>query len=105
MKWFDKWLFKRVQHGSKLHVNDKVEAAPNNSIASSKMSTLGNNGRSPDMQGVHFILYPAVGGNIVELRSFDERKDRNETKLHIITSDQDLGQSLAHIITYTSLTR
>lgn len=105
MKWFDKWLFKRVQHGSKLHVNGKLEAAPIDGVASSKMSTIGHQVRSPDMQGVHFILYPAVGGNIVELRSFDERKDRNDTKLHIITSDQDLGQALAHIITYTSLTR
>jgi len=29
--------------------------------------------------------------------------DRNDRRLHIINSDQDLGQSIAHIITYEML--
>jgi hypothetical protein len=50
-----------------------------------------------------FTIYQAVGGNIMEYSSYDEKNDRHEHRLHIITSDQDLGQGIAHIITYEML--
>jgi len=60
-------------------------------------------GRSFDTRGMGFTIYQAVGGNIMEYSSYDEKTDRHEHRLHIIPTDQDLGQGIAHIITYEML--
>jgi hypothetical protein len=60
-------------------------------------------GRSFESRGMGFTIHQAVGGNIMEYSSYDEKTDRHEHRLHIIPSDQDLGQGIAHIITYEML--
>jgi len=59
--------------------------------------------RSFETRGMGFTVYQAVGGNILEYSSYDEKKDSFEHRLHIIPSEQDLGQGIAHIITYEML--
>jgi hypothetical protein len=59
--------------------------------------------RSFESRGMGFTIHQAVGGNIMEYSSYDEKNDRHEHRLHIIPSDQDLGQGIAHIITYEML--
>jgi hypothetical protein len=59
--------------------------------------------RSFETRGMGFTVYQAVGGNILEYSSYDEKKDNYEHRLHIIPSEQDLGQGIAHIITYEML--
>jgi hypothetical protein len=59
--------------------------------------------RSFDTRGMGFTIYQAVGGNIMEYSSYDEKTDRHEHRLHIIPTEQDLGQGIAHIITYEML--
>jgi len=68
--------------------------------------------------GINFTLHKANGGYVVEYRAkinqalnigtvainkYSDVDVVRETKLHIITSDQDLGQQLSHIITYEAL--
>jgi len=48
-------------------------------------------------------IYRANGGTVVETRVYDRHKDRNQTQLHIVSHDDDLGHSLAKIITMESL--
>jgi len=48
-------------------------------------------------------IYRANGGTVVETRTYDRHKDRNQTQLHIVSHDEDLGRSLAKIITMESL--
>jgi hypothetical protein len=48
-------------------------------------------------------IYRANGGTIVETRVYDRQKDRNQNQLHIVGHDEDLGRSLAKIITMESL--
>ncbi len=48
-------------------------------------------------------IYRANGGTVVETRVYDRHKDRNQTQLHIVSHDDDLGRSLAKIITMESL--
>jgi hypothetical protein len=59
--------------------------------------------RTFESRGMGFTIYQAVGGNILEYSYYDEKKDNHEHRLHIIPSDQDLGQGIAHIITYEML--
>ena len=48
-------------------------------------------------------IYRANGGTIVETRVYDRQKDRSMNQLHIVGNDEDLGRSLAKIITMESL--
>ena len=54
---------------------------------------------SIDNDGLRFKILPADGGFVAEFRVYDSIKDRHHTRLHIIPSDQDLGQRMGQIIT------
>lgn len=59
--------------------------------------------REIDHHGMNFTIMSAVGGHIMQYSQYDEKNDRHDRRLHIINSEQDLGQSIAHIITYEML--
>ena len=68
------------------------------------------NGRGPNeicARGMNFTIYPASGGHVVEIRDALNHFDtpRNEHTLHVIHSDKDLGEALAHILTFETLKR
>jgi len=52
---------------------------------------------------MHFTLHAANGGYVMEYKTYDPKTDRQYTALHIIPSDQELGQSIGHIITLECL--
>lgn len=58
-----------------------------------------------EQNGMNFTLYTANGGYVMEYSMYDPRTDERNNALHIITSDQDLGQVIAHIITLECLRR
>jgi hypothetical protein len=70
-----------------------------------KMATLSSartgrphgNTLSNDNEPLRFTVYNASGGKIVEISHYDQRTDRHHTSLHIITSDEDFGESLGKI--------
>lgn len=49
--------------------------------------------------GMNFSLYSASGGYVVELKQYDRKTDRSDNKLHIINSDENLGERIGEIIT------
>ena len=53
--------------------------------------------------GMNFTVYRASGGHVIEHRVYDRKQDRNNTSLHVITDDKDLGQEIGKIITFESL--
>jgi hypothetical protein len=66
--------------------------------------------RSSDVESVsesdpilNFRVFSAVGGRVVEFRTYDRQKDRNFTQTYIITNDQDFGDRIAKIATMESL--
>ena len=52
---------------------------------------------------LNFRVFSAVGGRIVEFRSYDRQMDRNNTQTYIITNDEDFGEKIAKIATLESL--
>ena len=60
-------------------------------------------GRTLDSRGMSFTIHQANGGYIMEYSAYDEKTDRHNNALHIITSNQDLGQGIAHVITLEML--
>jgi hypothetical protein len=45
----------------------------------------------------------ASGGYVLEYSTYNDKTDRHDNALHIISSDQDMGQGIAHIITLEML--
>jgi hypothetical protein len=60
-------------------------------------------GESLSSEPLRLSIYRANGGIVVETRTYDRQKDRNQTQLHIVGHDEDLGRSLSKIITMESL--
>ena len=56
-------------------------------------------GSSLDSRGMSFTIHQASGGYVLEYSAYDDKTDRHNHNLHIIPSDQDMGQGIAHIIT------
>ncbi len=67
----------------------------------SKMATLtssrGHQSLSSENEPLRFTVYNASGGKIVEVSHYDQKRDRHDTSLHIIGSDEDFGESLGKI--------
>ena len=53
----------------------------------------------------NFCLHPAEGGYILEYNHYDENHDRNTQRLHIINDGDDMGESIAKILTVELLRR
>ena len=60
-------------------------------------------GSNLDSRGMNFTIHMANGGYVLEYSSYNEKTDRHDNALHIINSDTDLGQGIAHIITLEML--
>ena len=56
-----------------------------------------------DSQGFRMQVYKASGGIVIETHAYDEKKDRNNIGLYVITEDQDVGYELGKIITFENL--
>lgn len=75
---------------------------PEGRITSAKNSVISRD-RSLNSRGMNFSIHQANGGYVMEYSSYDDKTDRNSNSLHIITSEQDLGQGIAHVITLEML--
>ena len=53
--------------------------------------------------GLNFTIHMANGGYVLEYSTYNDKTDRHDHALHLIPSEQDMGQSIAHIITLEML--
>jgi hypothetical protein len=101
MKWFDKWFRNKCKaawegDGQEIDYESKVSIGPSaNKLASNIPGSHDN--------GIHFVIYGANGGHIVETSKYDRVKDRHHTGLHIIRDEDDIGQEISKIFTLESL--
>ncbi len=56
-------------------------------------------------EGMRMQIYKASGGYVVETRTYDHHKDRNNNSMHVITESQDLGDALGKIVMMEALKR
>lgn len=54
---------------------------------------------------IHFKVQTVNGGTVVETRWYDHKKDENRVKLHIITQDENISESIGKIVTMELLQR
>ena len=76
----------------------------NDALPSSKsINTITSGRRLDQSNGMNFTIHSANGGYVMEYSKYDPRTDERNSALHIITSEQDLGQGISHIITLEML--
>ena len=97
MKWFDKWLYTKVRdmwdnkdkyelESSKKWLQDKHSMAINmGTTAMIERSRAEGEGR------ITFELSSAVGGKILNVRHYDERKDLHDKQTYVIPTGEDIG--------------
>ena len=96
INWFKQKVIQWVRE-------DWNKARPEQDVLVSNSISTVSKGRRLDQHGMNFTIYSANGGYVMEYSMYDPKTDERNNALHIITSDQDLGQGIAHIITLEML--
>jgi hypothetical protein len=102
MKWFDVWLYSKVRD---MWDNRHKYEEMNQSgwlTENKKMGTIGvaqiERGSVEGQDRISFDLTSAVGGRILNVRRYDDRKDRHDNQTYVIPSGEDVGSRVAKII-------
>jgi hypothetical protein len=103
MKIFDKWLYTKVRH---MWENKCEYEEPQNSwLKNNKQMAIGmgttamvERGNAEGQDRITFELTSAVGGRILNVRRYDDRKDRHDSQTYVIPSGEDVGSRVAKII-------
>lgn len=105
MKWLDKWVYKQVKKAwANKNRFEEEEAVQMKEKASRNMAGLQigtamvERSRAEGENRISFELTSAVGGRILNVRHYDERKDRHESQTYVIPSGEDIGERVAKII-------
>lgn len=107
-RWFDKQVegaWYRAQNARK--EEKEMSSGSTNAVMKAQGPRLGSIGGPVSSlgHGMNFTIYHANGGHVLEYNEYDPINDRRTQKLYIISSDKDLGQGLAEIITLEHLRR
>jgi hypothetical protein len=51
-----------------------------------------------DIEGLRFTVMPARGGTIVQLRSYDSKRDQHEYSTYVIPDGEDIAQEVGRIV-------
>ena len=97
MNWFKRIVVKWVREDWE----KASQPMPDDCYPSTKMSR-GNSIRSNDINTdptLHFKIFDAVGGRIVEFSRYDRRNDNHQHQIYIIGKDEDFGEKIAKIST------
>jgi hypothetical protein len=99
MKFIDRWLYAKVRdmwdNSHKYQENDMISSKGYNMAGAQAMVERG----SPEGQDrISFELTAAVGGRILNVRRYDDRKDRHDCQTYVIPSGEDVGSRVAKIL-------
>jgi hypothetical protein len=102
MKWFEKWFFKQSQKAWNNRDQYEAEAYVNKTRQDKLSMGIGTamveRGRPEGENRINFELSFAVGGKILNVRHYDERRDRHEHQTYVIPNGEDIGERVAKII-------
>lgn len=104
--FFKRWLLKSVKDAIDVErQNSNLVGTPPDIISSKSLRIGKQEPAQLDSQdkAMHFTVYVANGGRIVETRRYDRKTDRSSNGLYVITNDQDFGKEIDKIITMEAL--
>jgi hypothetical protein len=101
MNWFDKWLYKKTRdmwdnrHKYEEKNTGWLQEKHNMAIG---MGAVVERSRAEGEGRITFELSTAVGGKILNVRHYDDRKDRHDSQTYVIPNGEDVGERVAKII-------
>jgi hypothetical protein len=101
MKFLDKWLFNKVtdmwdnRHKYEAEKDYQEAKAIRMNIGTAQMV---ERGRAEGEDRISFELSTAVGGRILNVRRYDDRKDRQDQQTYVIPNGEDVGARVAKIL-------
>lgn len=99
MNFVDKWLYTKVRdmwdNRHKYEESVLKEKEYKLAIGTAQMV---ERGRAEGEGRITFELSTAVGGKILNVRHYDDRKDRHESQTYVIPNGEDIGERVAKII-------
>ncbi len=105
MKWFDRWMYKQTkkawENKSRFEMEEEAVMVGSKQRAIG-MGTLGvaqvERGQPQGERRISFELSSAVGGKILNVRQYDDRKDQHNQQTYVIPNGEDIGERVAKII-------
>lgn len=106
MKWFDQWLYKKTRDmwDNKYKYEEQLKERDYKDRIANKMSGLQmgtamvERGRAEGEDRITFELSTAIGGRILNVRRYDNRKDSHESQTYVIPQGVDIGERVSKII-------
>jgi hypothetical protein len=99
MKWFDKWFAKKCKQAWENKSRfDRDELVGAKQMAIGMGTPMVERSRPEGEQRINFELSSAVGGKILNVRHYDERRDRHENQTYVIPNGEDVGERVAKIL-------
>lgn len=102
--FFKRWMLKAVKEAvdAERQLSNLVGSADIISAKQARLTVGPTNIDQPE-RAIHFTVYVANGGRVIETRRIDRKTDRSTNGLYIITNDQDFGREIDKIIVMEGL--
>jgi len=103
--FFKRWLLSMVKEEVARERGEQVNQKERNYVPATLAIGGISTSQSIDQpeRAIHFTVFNANGGRVVETRRNDRKSDRSYNGLYIITNDQDFGREIDKIITMEAL--
>jgi hypothetical protein len=104
MKWLDNWLYSKVRDmwDNKHRYEEAMNERDYKRSRALKMNTIGSaqveRGSPEGEDRISFELSTAIGGRIVNVRRYDNRKEQHNSTTYVIPNGEDVGSRVAKII-------
>jgi hypothetical protein len=103
--FFKRWMLKAIKEAvdAERQTNSIVGSDVNIKQARIGLMSVGPTHIDQPERAIHFTVYVANGGRVIETRRHDRKTDRNTNGLYIITNDQEFGKEIDKIIVMEGL--
>jgi hypothetical protein len=99
MKWLKRLIWQWNQEGREL-----LEYRNSMTPVTSRLAIRSGGGGDIDSdEGVNITIRKAIGGKIVSFRHYDNKMDRTNYKLYVVSDDLDFDKELGKMITMESM--
>jgi len=99
MKWVDRWLYTKVRDmWDNRHKYEETNGWLQENTKMAIGQSMVERSRAEGEDRISFELSTAVGGRILNVRRYDDRKDRHDQQTYVIPNGEDVGARVAKIL-------
>ena len=98
-----RWFLKKLMEGAEWEKRQNQESDMIPMTRGSVISRDSSPSIDQPERALHFTVYVANGGRVVETRRYDRKTDRTAHGLYIVNNDTDFGKEIDKIITMEAL--